>query len=226
MRIDVNDYLIRNYATHTMIVVFVVLTCLFCLIILSAIAFLTSKRDKRRICLKFMLFSIVGATLSIVFNRIVLNKVMFPYVQKRSQESLVLQTGMTAPAYTIETIDGRSILIGPQQTKVVVLDFFATWCGPCRAELPQLQQFFNSIRNKYDLDIVVVGREQNERELSDFKNAEGYSLDFASDPHGELFHLFFREGIPRTVVIGPGGKIASIYTLPKYLAAVIDSINH
>lgn len=90
-----------------------------------------------------------------------------------------------------------------------MINFFATWCGPCREELPELQkQVWEKYRENKKFALIVIGREHSQQEVADFKREAGFTMPFAPDPERQVYKLFATEFIPRTYVIDAEGKIA------------------
>jgi len=83
----------------------------------------------------------------------------------------------------------------------------ATWCGPCKVEMPHLEEeIYRKITND-DFMMVSIGREHKAKELVKFKKKKGVSFPFAPDPERKIFSLYAKSHIPRNVVIGKDGKI-------------------
>jgi peroxiredoxin len=122
-------------------------------------------------------------------------------------ESTLVKVGDAAPAFSITTIDGSEFSTGKLKGKVILLNFFATWCGPCLAELPHLEaEVWQKFRDR-GLKLVLIGREHNTDDLVKFKAEQKLTMPFAADPKREVYAKYANEGIPRNVLIGIDGKV-------------------
>lgn len=112
----------------------------------------------------------------------------------------------------ITTIDGEKIVLGGNDGTIVVVNLFATWCGPCIQELPELQKSWDYFKSFPFVKYVIVGRGQTEETLREFAKERNYSLPFAADEDASFFKTFAKEkeGIPITLLILPDGTVAMI----------------
>lgn len=124
--------------------------------------------------------------------------------------------GDRVPAFELTTIDGEQISSGNTLGRVVLLNFFATWCGPCLAELPHVQTEVWERYAREGLVLVVVGREHDADELRSFREQHAYSFPFAADPERAVYGLFADKFIPRNIVVGRDGTI--VYQSKGYTA--------
>ncbi|RMF37488.1 MAG: TlpA family protein disulfide reductase [Planctomycetota bacterium] len=85
--------------------------------------------------------------------------------------------------------------------KIVVVNFFATWCGPCLAELPHLQRLADKYADRNDVLFVVVGRDETRETLDAFVADNGFQMLFVPDPDRTIYSEFANEIIPRTYLI-------------------------
>lgn len=122
--------------------------------------------------------------------------------------STLTKVGDKAPLFTCRTIDGRTIDIGKLQGKIILVNFFATWCGPCNLELPVLQKnVWEKYKSRTDFELVILGREHSEAEVKKFVTDKKFAMPFAPDPDRKVFSLYATQSIPRNVVIGKDGRI-------------------
>ena len=121
-----------------------------------------------------------------------------------ADESTLTKVGDKSPVASVRTIDGKEVKLEGQ---VVLLNFFATWCGPCMSEMPHLQQKLWEPLEKKGLVLVAVGREHTEAEVKAFKEKKKFTFAFAADPKREVFGKFATQSIPRCVLIGKDGRI-------------------
>ena len=89
----------------------------------------------------------------------------------------------------------------------MLLNFFATWCGPCNAELPHLQELWNDLKANERITMLVVSREETEDTVAAFISTHGFTFPVALDPSAAAFSQFAKESIPRTYLIGRDGTI-------------------
>lgn len=116
--------------------------------------------------------------------------------------------GDIAPDLELPTLDGEQVRLSALRGKVVLLNFWATWCGPCRKEIPHLQRF----HEKYPEDrFALIGvTDEKPEEVRQFLDERGITYPSLIDKSHEVFHLYGVTGIPMTVAIGPDGKIAAM----------------
>lgn len=120
----------------------------------------------------------------------------------------LLKVGDKAPLFTATTIDGKVIDLTAMKNKVIMITFFATWCGPCNLELPVLEKnVWNKYRDNTNFVLVVMGREHDTQTLKDFAASKNLNLPFAPDVKREVFAKYAEKNIPRNVIIGKDGKI-------------------
>lgn len=116
-----------------------------------------------------------------------------------------------APAFKADLLNGEKFELGSEKDKnIVVLDFWATWCGPCRRAMPVLVEVTKSYKNK---GVVFYAVNQGEKtdEIKAFLKDSGMDFNVALDPQGKIGALYGVNGIPQTVIIGKSGKIESIH---------------
>lgn len=116
--------------------------------------------------------------------------------------------GQAAPNFIFETAEGNKTELSDLKGKVVWLTFFATWCGPCRKELPHLEKsVYEKYKNHPDFRLLVIGREHSREELAKFKIDTGHDLPFIPDPKREIYEKYAAQNIPRNFIIDKSGKI-------------------
>ena len=132
--------------------------------------------------------------------------VLFGYGQKDT--TTFTKVGDKVPQFTCKTIDGKTIELSKLKGKIIMINFFATWCSPCNLELPVLQKdIWDKYKNNPNFVLIILGREHSEKEVQDFVTNKGFTMPFAPDPKREIFKLFASQSIPRNVIIGKDGKI-------------------
>jgi peroxiredoxin len=116
--------------------------------------------------------------------------------------------GDKAPLFSCKTIDNKTVDIAKLQGKIILVNFFATWCGPCNLELPLLQKnIWDKYKNNPDFELIILGRQHTEKEVSDFVKSKKFTMPFAPDPKRDIFKLYASQSIPRNIIIGKDGRI-------------------
>ena len=115
--------------------------------------------------------------------------------------------GDAAPVFRIETDEGLEFALGDQRGKVILVNFFATWCVPCKHELPYLQALWDEHKDRGDFALLVIGREETAEKVKAFKKEHGFSFPMAADPKGAAYSLFATELLPRTYIISRRGEV-------------------
>lgn len=122
-------------------------------------------------------------------------------------ETTLTRIGQQAPNFTVRTIEGGEFELHDLRGRVVLLNFFATWCSPCLQELPHLEL---EVWQKYKNDsfmLIAMGREHNKRDLVKFTDVVTFTFPMAPDPKREIYNKFATTYIPRNVLIDKSGAI-------------------
>lgn len=131
-----------------------------------------------------------------------------PGVEDDLAKSTLVKVGEQAPDFTCKPIGGEEFSLGKQKGTVVLVNFFATWCGPCLEELPHLEkEIMKKYADRKDFKLIVIGREHSAEEVEKFAKEKKFTLPMALDPKREIYGKYAKQYIPRNFIVGKDGKI-------------------
>lgn len=133
-----------------------------------------------------------------------------------------------------KTLDGKTQKLADYSGKVVIVDLWATWCGPCRQEIPHLVEMAKTYKSK---GVEIIGL-TNENPTTDEQKVKDFSREFKinyavgwADPQMQVGLMNGRNGIPQTIIIGRDGKVkkhfvgfSSAISPPQMKAALEEAI--
>ncbi len=167
--------------------------------------------DRRRSLLKAVLGAVIFCLGAVPYAAATL--IPFLVVEDHSKkEGTLVRSGDPVPDFELATVDGSPFNTVELRGRVIVVNFFATWCGPCNLELPQLQALWDEFRDDGDFRMLVVGREETDEVLKTFREKHGLSIPMASDLRGAVYGKYAAKYIPRTFLVSRQGTIIYEWT--------------
>ncbi len=118
--------------------------------------------------------------------------------------------GKPAPAFSLKSLDGKDVSLADFKGKVVVADFWATWCGPCVVSLPHLDKLAQD-RAKDGLVVLALNQQEEKDTVQAFITKQKLSLNVLFDSEGTAAKDYLVEGIPQTVVIAKDGVVKKVF---------------
>lgn len=109
------------------------------------------------------------------------------------------------PAISLASPDGKALGVDSFKGKFVVLNFWATWCPPCRAEMPSLSELHAKYADK-DLVVYAVSVQEDPGTVRNYLKDKRYAFPIVLDPDGAVSKLFVGSGIPTTYVLDREGR--------------------
>lgn len=139
--------------------------------------------------------------------------------QPRSDEERPV-LGFRAPDFELQDMSGQSVRLSALRGKPVLLNFWASWCPPCREELPELQEFFT----QYGQMIYVIGISWNDRleNIQEFLSQYGVTYTNLLDPNGKVFVLYGLTGLPTSFFIDEVGIIRGKWLGSMSIADIVE----
>jgi peroxiredoxin len=115
-----------------------------------------------------------------------------------------------APDFTLSTPDGQEVALSDFRGQPVLINFWATWCGPCRYEMPMFQQIYEDDEwIQKGLVILAVNQQESADDVREFMAQNGFSFTVLLDTTGEVSIRYGAMGIPATLFIDKDGIIKS-----------------
>ena len=114
--------------------------------------------------------------------------------------------GDAAPAFVLSGLSGSEASLEKERGKLVVLHFWATWCGTCLSELPVIEKLYNEFHDK-GVAVVTVLVDDNGAMLAPLKERMNFTYPVYPDPDGLVADSYQVWGVPETFIIGPDGVI-------------------
>jgi cytochrome c biogenesis protein CcmG, thiol:disulfide interchange protein DsbE len=111
------------------------------------------------------------------------------------------------PAYSALAFDGKTVDLASERGNVVLLNLWATWCGPCRFEIPELQKMNDQYAARGFKVIGVSLDDSGADTVKQFVSDHKMTYPILLDPEGKLANIFQTSVIPTTVLIDRNGKI-------------------
>ncbi len=180
--------------------------------------FLAFLRDPRRWRLVLAAVFVLGSGWTVV-SRVPPSAAGAPAALRASP-----QGGFLAPDFTLQTFHGKQVMLSTLRGKVVVVNLWASWCPPCRAEMPALDKVYQENRAA-GLEVLAVNATNQDTEAAARAYAEQLGLSFPVllDPGGDVGRRYLLRALPTTFFVDRRGVIRSVVVGGPMSEALIAS---
>lgn len=141
-----------------------------------------------------------------------------------------LNKGDKAPDFTLKTIDGKTLSLSAVRkgtTKVVLLDFWATWCGPCKAEMPHIQKLHEKYGRQGLKVVGLAGYREGVDDIKGYLKEKKITYTNVIDKDNTVIRQYGVRGLPTMLMIDKNGTIQKVhigYTEPQVLESEIKAL--
>lgn len=144
-------------------------------------------------------------------------------IEKEQQDRLPgLKIGTEAPDFTLKNLDGEEVSLSDYRGKKVMLNFWATWCAPCEAEMPEMQKYYEKNKDQ-NIEILAVNMDPL-NDVAGFVERYGLTFPVLLDPivknKVEVNELYKTVVIPTSYIIDEKGKIVNKYMSTMDLSVI------
>ncbi len=139
------------------------------------------------------------------------------------QRPTVPEVGALAYDLTLATLDGDEVTLSDLRGKAVMLNFWASWCGPCRIEIPHMIALYDEYRDS-GFEILAVNLRENPAQVQAFADQLGMNFPIALDTNGQVGAAYYVRAIPTTYFLDSEGVIRFIHRGTLSEAALRDYI--
>ena len=123
------------------------------------------------------------------------------------EEATIVKDGQKAPNFEVQMFDGSTVKLADLKGKVVLLNFWATWCPPCRAELARVEKDIIEKFKGEPFVFIPVSRGEKRETVAAFREKMGYTFPMGLDTDGRVYAEYAQTYIPRNFLIGKDGKV-------------------
>jgi cytochrome c biogenesis protein CcmG, thiol:disulfide interchange protein DsbE len=159
--------------------------------------------------LLFLIFPVIGIIAALLTSRPASTGIVGTLQPPPAYFTSTSRVGSPAPDFTLQTLNGQPIRLSSLRGKWVLLNFWATWCGPCRREMPTFQKLLNGGFGNYQdkITVLAVNRVETPEKIKSFLNELGLNVPVALDTDAAVNNLYGVLNLPVTMVVDPQGVI-------------------
>lgn len=140
---------------------------------------------------------------------ITLNKARDGGTDERGSIATLPQQGYAAPDFTLETLDGPEVTLSDLRGNVVLANFWATWCPPCRNEMAAIQEVYDQYHDQ-GFVVLAVDYAESDGQVKDFRDQLALTFPILMDRDGAVFERYRVKSIPTTFFVDRSGVIQDI----------------
>lgn len=122
--------------------------------------------------------------------------------------------GQEAPGFELPRLDGAAVRLADQRGKVVLLNFWATWCKPCEDEMPAMQRLYERLAGT-DFELLAVSVDEERTPVDAFRERLGLAFPILLDPGKAVAAAYQTHRFPETYLIDRDGRILARYIGPR-----------
>lgn len=131
--------------------------------------------------------------------------------RKNPASQSLIQPGQLAPDFSLPALNGETVRLSDLKGQVVLVNLWATWCPPCKAEMPGIHAFYQA-HHAAGFTALMANAQEDETTVRAFVEAKGFTFPVLLDSRGELTKLYGVRGLPTTVIIDRNGQIQHLQT--------------
>lgn len=122
----------------------------------------------------------------------------------------LVKAGSPAPGFELADLDGEMVRLSDYQGRPVILNFWATWCAPCRLEMPELQRAQAGYGDEGPV-VLTINQKESAEQVGEFFDEVGLSLPALLDAEGDVSVAYGAFFLPTTVIVDPDGIVSAIH---------------
>lgn len=115
--------------------------------------------------------------------------------------------GDMAVEITVNDLEGKKVSLSQFKGKAIMLNFWATWCPPCREEMPSMEAMYQKLKGSSDFVMLAISIDENMEAVKEFVKKNNYKMPVFHDPNREAGSVYGLTGVPETFLIDKKGKI-------------------
>ena len=186
----------------------------------------TYKKRGSTLTLSALLIVLIALVVAIIFWPVEASasKSIAPTSQQDIEATTLIHAGDVAPDFTVEMLDGSHITLSDLRGKVVLVNFWATWCPPCRQEMSHLQKDVIDRFAGKDVVVLPISRGEERKTVEQFIERMGYTFPVGLDRDQSIYKKYASNYIPRSVVVGKDGKV--VYVAVGYDQEIAKAIDN
>ena len=143
----------------------------------------------------------------------------------RQSSPPLIRSQSIAPDFHLLAIDGSTVSLGDLRGQVVLLNFWATWCPPCKAEMPDLDALYREHKSQRNFVVLGVDAEESQAEVGAFARSHDVTFPLLLDSDGKVTDgLYVIRSLPTSMIIDRRGRIRDVWAGPLPKAAILAKL--